>query len=161
MLRDVRKKLTDRHSLHAAATFHAAKLALTRDWKTSRASNVVSHIYEIGSDFGNSVSLPLFWLVYCFVAIFLLGMLDGVSVSADAVVGWQNQLGQSASVSRGLRSFLFSLNSVFNPLNLIVSKPLVAARLPEYQILASVFGLLGIISFALLLLSIRRRFKLE
>ena len=54
----------------------------------------------------------LFWLVYCFVAIFLLGMLDGVSVSADAVVGWQNQLGQRAWVSRGLRSFFYFPSTV-------------------------------------------------
>jgi hypothetical protein len=63
--------------------------------------------------------------------------------------------------NKSLRAFVYAANATFNPLNLIVSKPLVTANHALGALLGALFGIVGTISFALLLLGIRRRFKIE
>jgi H+/Cl- antiporter ClcA len=60
-----------------------------------------------------------------------------------------------------LRAAIYALQSIFNPLNLIVLKPLVSVCYWWAALVSFILGLFGIITFALFLLSLRRRFKLD
>jgi hypothetical protein len=159
-LRDIRGKLTAKNNLQAASVFHPAELLMNRatdSWPT----NVVSFVYRLGSKFGNSIGRAAACLAVVFTCAFLVGLFGGTSASLDSQVGWLAGLRQEDCWNKSLRAFVYAANATFNPLNLIVSKPLVTANHALGALLGALFGIVGTISFALLLLGIRRRFKIE
>jgi hypothetical protein len=159
LLRDGRASLTAKNNLQAASVLHAAELVMNRETE-SFFPNIVSRIYEYGSLFGNSIGLPILWMFVFWLCAFEIAVCGGTSLNRDSLIGWQAALDGSAAKQQILRAAVYAFG-VFNPLNLLAPKSLVAVDCWGAALLCSLFGIAGTISIALLLLSIRRKFKLE
>ena len=162
-LRDTREALNARNNFVAAGIFHASELKLTRPkgWQRKIRSAYwwTSWGYQLGSDFGNSIGLPFLWLIGMFLSIGVLALRVGTEPSHETSVTWLSALdGRSAKIAEAL---IYAGQSIFNPLNFFVSKPLISVSHWMGALAGFVLGIIGIIAFALLLLSVRRRFKLE
>jgi hypothetical protein len=145
----------------AAGLFHAAELKLTRPkkWlhKISSAYWWTSLGYQAVSDFGNSIGRPTGCFVVTMMALVALAYEVGTAVARkDAELnGWQLALKDGEL----LRASQYAMQSI-NPLNLFGS-PLVVISDKWGAIAGGILGVIGIATFALFLLSVRRRFKLE
>lgn len=160
-LRDTRKHLTDKGNTPAASPFHAAELALDREHEPFW-NRMVSHVYEIGSDFGNSIGRPLGWLGIIILVIAILSWATGlVAVNDKDLAGWPHEIAEPGEWNRFVRGVVYAAQCVFNPLNLFTAKALTSATHSLYGLLCAGLGLLGTLALALFLLAIRRRFKLE
>jgi hypothetical protein len=159
-LRDTREALNARSNSVAAGVFHASELALSRR-RESCINQLASWVYQVGSNFGNSIGLPIFWLIAIFGSIFWLALEVGTVVNKEEKSGWQQALEGGHEKAQVLRALVYAGQSIFNPFNVIVQKPLVAISNPNGALWGLLLGVLGIVAFAFLLLSLRRRFKLE
>lgn len=163
--RNVRMYLTKKGDLVDAGIFHGAELALERDDETTRTGWWLNRLYEIFSDYGNSVTRPLGWALASYAVLALALMAADVwldlkpiqAASGSELVGWQQHL----SLSPWWRAFAYPLYAIFNPLNLFTAKPLMATTEIWWTIPFSVVALVGSGSVFLAVLAIRRRFKLE
>lgn len=125
-LRDARKLLNDKNNGLAAAVFHAAELVVSRP-NEPWAARWASRVYELGSDFGNSIGRPVAWFFGTLVTIFALALAVGTEANLDAASGWHRALKEPCELSaQVLRAGIYAMQSIFNPLNLIVPKPLVS-----------------------------------
>jgi hypothetical protein len=160
-IRDAREALNARTNYVAAGIFHAAELKLTRPkkWlhKISSAYWWTSLGYQAVSDFGNSIGRPTGCFVVTMMALVALAYEVGTAVARkDAELsGWQLALKDGEL----LRASQYAMQSI-NPLNLFGS-PLVVISDKWGAIAGGILGVIGIATFALFLLSVRRRFKLE
>jgi hypothetical protein len=160
-LRDAREALNARNNYVAAGHFHASELKLTRPkkWlrKISSAYWWTSLVYQAGSDFGNSIGRPLACFIVTMLALVALAYEVGTHVARkdDELHGWQITLNDDEL----LRAAQYAMQSI-NPLNLFGS-PLVVMSQKWGAIAGGILGVIGIAAFALLFLSVRRRFKLE
>jgi hypothetical protein len=159
-LRDARIALSARSNFVAAGIFHASELALSRD-REPCINRAVSRVYQAFSNYGNSIALPVVWLLGLLLAIGCLALVAGTVATDDTTSGWHAALSGKGFLAQALRAAIYALQSVFNPLNLIVFKPLVSVCYWWAALIGFVLGLFGIIAFALFLLSLRRRFKLD
>lgn len=159
-LRDARSNLNERNNALAAAVFHASELALSRPGEPP-VNRLASWIYQWGSNFGNSLGRPVGWFVATLGAIFVLALLVGTEANVDAAIGWHHALRGDCFSAKALRAGIYAMQSIFNPLNLIVPRPLVSVSHWAAALGSFVLGLGGVVAFALFLLSLRRRFKLE
>jgi len=163
-LRDAREALNARSNFVAAGVFHASELALSRD-REPFINRVASRVYQAFSNYGNSLGLPIIWFVLSLLAIGVLASIVGTVLITDPASGppsgWHAALRGDGLQAQALRAAIYALQSVFNPLNLIVPKPLVSVSHWGAAFASFILGIFGIISFALFLLSLRRRFKLE
>lgn len=108
---------------------------------------------------GNSVARPLKWLgVALALMIFLVLAFSCIQISEapEKLVAWHADLNSS----RLLRAVVYSLQSVFNPLG-VFSKPLLLARNWFWSMLLTAISLIGTTAVAPLVISLRRRFRLE
>jgi hypothetical protein len=121
----------------------------------------VSRVYQTFSNYGNSIALPVAWLFGWLLAIGLLAFAAGTAAVADPSSGWHAALSGKGLLAQVLRAGVYALQSVFNPLNLIVPRSLVSVCYWWAALASFILGLFGIVAFALFLLSLRRRFKLE
>jgi hypothetical protein len=160
-LRDARIALTARSNLVAAGVFHSSELALSRK-REPCINRAASRVYQAFSNYGNSIALPAAWLFGLLLAIGGLAFAAGTVPTAElAASGWQTALSGNGLLAQALRAGIYAMQSVFNPLNLLVPKPLVSVCCWWVALVCFVAGLFGIVAFALFLLSLRRRFKLE
>lgn len=150
-LRQARAAFIENHNLLAASAFHATELIHDRA-EQPPAAQVVSWAYQIGSSFGGSIGRAAFWILAAFLSVVLIGTLGGTQAISDGGIGWHQRLLETDIVTQLVRSGLYALNCIFNPLNLIVSKPLVTATSWAGAVTCSVVGLTGTTAFALLLL---------
>jgi hypothetical protein len=105
-------------------------------------------------------SRPWFLLVVVLLAVLALSV--GTQVNeAEKLWGWQNTLKAPDYSAELLRAGIYAVQSIFNPLNLITPKPLVMISDRAGALVGGFLGIIGIVAFALFLLSLRRRFKLE
>ena len=160
-LRDTREALNARSNLVAAGIFHAAELALTRrreDW----TFKIASLIYQAGSNFGNSIGLPLliFGIVIAALIAIALGYETDLTREKHQLAGWQQELHGGECRAQVLRALLYAWQSI-NPFNLFGSQQLVVVRDNVGAILGGFVGVIGIAAVALFALSLRRHFKLE
>lgn len=160
-LRNLRKNLNALHNNKAAGFFHAVELSLSRrtdSWVNRR----IGWIYEVMSDFGNSTTRPIVWLLTSMVFTFGIAVLDNNLVATTDInpASWQQVLDDSQFSGRLSRAALYPFTTL-NPLGFFSSKALVQVG-PTWWIFAYVpLTLLGITSLALFFLSLRRRFRLE
>lgn len=159
--RNIRNFLTSGNELLAAGHFHAAELALERaddHWPSS----LVNWLYERLSDYGNSSRRPFIW------ALLSLSALGVAAYFADSVTViipqphpdlhiWQQTLAEN----RLLRAVVFPFYAVFNPLNVFTSRPFMVSKEWYWLFLHSLISLFGTLNVALLVLALRRRFKLD
>jgi hypothetical protein len=164
-LRDTREALNARSNFVAAGIFHASELKLTRPkgWlrKICSAYWWASLGYEIGSNFGNSIGRPIGCLFVIVALLIVLALLSGTDLASaeKELLGWQNSLKGEDCSTRLLRAGVYALHAI-NPLNLFGS-PLVVLKGPGWAFLGGVLAVGGLAAVAFLLLSLRRRFKLE
>lgn len=161
-LRDVRARLVERNNHRAAGVFHSVEMRRMRDTEPL-ANRLVSYFYQLGSDYGNSISRPLVLLAGAFSAIFLLSLITRSSVAnvSEDATGWVGVLRECGWFPMVIRSAVYAAQSILNPLGLFSSKPLVNADTWWFGLLCSFLGLVGILALGLFVLSVRRRFKLE
>jgi hypothetical protein len=161
--RDARQDLLARNNVLAAAVFHSAELALDRR-RERFANRFVSWIYELLSDYGNSIARPLVWF---FVIILIVGAISAmfdltmIGVPPHELVGWQMILCDPSWIGDVARSVTYALRAVVNPLNIFRTEPLVVSRSPLAAFGLTVLSLFGTLSLGLIVIGIRRRFKLE
>lgn len=158
-LNKLRASLNDKHSRLAAAQLQS--VALTHERKNDMLmSKVVSHVYEIGCDFGNSISRPSCWFLFSLTSLtFLAWGLSAVELGTNEaeLVGWQKSL----ETNNLFRSVVYAGQTIFNPLGIFSSKSLLVAKNATLASLFAVLGLIGTTALVFLAISIRRRFKLE
>ena len=158
-LRDTRAALNARNNFVAAGIFHASELALSRR-REPTINQVASWVYQAGSDFGNSIGRPIAWFSGVLALIFAIAFVVGTTADPGAA-GWQKALQGDGERAQILRAGVYSAQSIFNPLNLFVPKPLVSVAHWAAALAGFALGVVGIVAVALFLLSLRRRFKLE
>lgn len=159
-LRDTRVMLLEKNNVVAAGVFHAAELRLAEQDATIPA-RLVSVFYRLGSNYGNSIGTPVIYLLLFWALAALTGIIFGTSAHVGVSAGWQTALTQDGWDGEALRAVVYAVQVVFNPLNLLGSRPLVSPNHWGGALLGSLFGILGIVSIALFFVSVRRRFKLE
>ncbi|MEK6755107.1 MAG: hypothetical protein AABZ02_03040 [Bacteroidota bacterium] len=159
-LRDMRAILLDKGNQRAASFFHAAELAQERG-REPLINRIVSRAYELGSDFGNSIGRPVLWLAILFGLVATLALVTGTEANTAVAIGWRSELAHDTALSKALRAGAYAMQSIFNPLNLFDSRPLVTVQSWFAAIVCGGLGILGTAAFALFVLSLRRRFRLE
>jgi hypothetical protein len=117
--------------------------------------------YQLGSNFGNWIGLPVFWLLIFFGSISVFAYYAGTEPNLKASAGWFAGLKACGSWPEVVRAGVYAAQSILNPLNLFVTEPLVSVSNGWVAFAGLVLGVLGIAALALFLLSLRRRFKLE
>ena len=162
-LRTLRKNLSDNQNLLAAGVLRSVELAYERHLEHVPAQ-VVSYIYEIGADFGNSISRPFWWALTSLVLSFLysyLGNNIALGVPPADLHGWQTSLQETGHSSELLKSIVYAVQSIFNPLGIFSSRALLVTNDVFAGAVLTTIGLIGTLSLVLLLIAVRRRFKAE
>jgi hypothetical protein len=162
-LRDMRAHLSARSNLRAAGVFHAIELSNARASEPTYFESFVSWIYEVGSNYGNSMTRPFFWFLFFFCLIAASDLIFNLAepVAKEDLYGWQNQLRSANIGDRIIKSFVYAGATVFNPLGVLATKSLVIAKTFWFLAFGHVLGLFGLASLALFFIALRRRYKLE
>ncbi len=161
--RDARAFLLERNNTLAAAVFHSAELALDRH-RESWANQFASWIYELMSDYGNSIARPLLWFLAIFVTVTTVGAIfDAIqtNIPHEELHGWQFTLDKVGWHGQLWRAATYALQSIINPFGIFSTKPLLVAKSPYWSIGLTLPCWFGTLSLALIVISLRRRFKLE
>lgn len=157
-LRQIRTHLSSINNFAAAGIFHAAELSLERKhikrWLSAR--KFVSWIYEVLSDYGNSISRPLIFLAVFYVVMWLIVFATDNVVTTSGLVGWQTHL----CTSRPLRAFAYPILAIFNPVG-VFGKPILIAGSWLSSLILTALAFIGTMCVGLMFVGIRRRFKLD
>ena len=86
----------------------------------------------------------MFWFFLSLLSIFLVALLTGTRANVEAVQGWHGGLSSFGGTAQVLRAGIYAMQSIFNPLNLIVSKPLVVVKHWAAALTCFLLGLVGI-----------------
>jgi hypothetical protein len=162
--RNMRAHLSRLNNVPAAGIIHSAELGFDR--RTERfPGNVLSLLYERGSDYGSSIGMPLAWFVaFLLISTAFLGISDSVVVTRhhDDMVGtWQEVLFSQDWIGRIARAAMYSVQSVFNPLGVFGSRNLLAASTGVTALIAGLLCLGATLALALFVLALRRHFRLN
>ncbi|MDH5328270.1 MAG: hypothetical protein OEZ68_22005 [Gammaproteobacteria bacterium] len=148
----------------AADIFHSLEMRMERHYD-SRWSNVFNWFYGAISNYGASIGRPILWLVGLFLltSVAIYGI-DGTEKAAsdDQYHGWQRKLiDPDKNDARMAKAFYLTASYTVNPLGVFKTKNLVVPK--DYLALAisTVYSVFSSASFTLLILAIRRRFKLK
>jgi hypothetical protein len=123
---------------------------------------VISCLYGMLSDYGSSVGRPLLWLLALFAVTFSAVLLsDGalINTSIDQK-GWYSGLFGEHLLTHAERAFVLTASSTLNPLAIFATTGLL---FPKYGLLTAwlpIHGLLSALCLVLLILALRRRFKI-
>ena len=163
--RNMRHHLRTIENGHMADLFHSAELAVERQDDTF-INRMLSHAYELFSDFGSSALRPLLWWLLLFVlTVAIIFHADGAVqafVSDDYYQGWRSSLLDSnAWYADLLRSGYLAFRSMINPLGLFGVRELLAPATGWLVIYLSFAGLLSVVLITLFVLAVRRRFKMQ
>jgi hypothetical protein len=105
---------------------------------------------RLSQNYGNSISLPVAWLVGLLLAIAGLAFATGTVPTVElAASGWQSALNGNGFLAQALRAGIYAMQSVFNPLNFLVPKPLVSVCYWWAALVCFMAGLFGTVAFAL------------
>ncbi len=161
--RNLRHHLNALHNHEAASFFHAAELK-TEFSKHGLVDKIISVVYRSASNFGGSSGRPL--LIFVFIVAVHVGVLfatDGVVLIGDVTEaeGWRYELYGLDDHARFFRSLIFALSQSFNPLGIFGARLLLAARTMPIAITSAILGVSSAITFALFVLAVRRRFRLD
>jgi hypothetical protein len=123
----------------------------------------VSWFYGLFSDYGNSIGRPVFLLFLSWwVGFFTIAISEGARLAQppEKYLHWKAALSGSSAQSDFLRIVLLSLEPVL-PLSLFRREPLVEAATPLLAFLQSVQSYLSALLLLLLVLAIRRKFRIS
>ncbi len=163
--RNMRHHLRTIENGHMADLFHSAELAVERQDDTF-INRLLSHAYELFSDFGSSALRPLLWWLLLFVlTVAIIFHADGAVqafASDDYYQGWRSSLLDSNTwYADLLRSGYLAFRSMINPLGLFGVRELLAPVTGWLVIYLSFAGLLSVVLITLFVLAVRRRFKMQ
>lgn len=148
-----------------AHLFNACILALEREDERSWINNCFTRSYDILSDFGLSVVRPLGWLLFItvtsFIALWVSCGAVPVSSAEELYSGWRGGLDEYTSQGNLLRAFYLSLQPIVNPLGIFSYKPIVLPANTFIAALLIIQALLSVTLIALLIVALRRRFRMQ
>lgn len=154
--RNIRKDLAEKGLIAAAGEFHAIELALKRRSEPF-IPKTFNWLYEVISDYGNSIGRPLAWLFLIWVALALASYFFGASeADATQVAGWRSELKDNDLA----RAMVLSAQSVLNPFG-IFGRPVVVASDMVWAVIVTAVGLVGTATLFFAALALRRRFRLS
>jgi hypothetical protein len=146
-----------------AGLFHATQLAIEEQYEGWGAAKIVSWIYRICSDYGNSIARPAVLLAGSVLVFFVFYLLPGATVSGteDTLQGWQLIFAQPGNLGQFLRAAHLSASPVLNPLGGVLGGlPAVEPSNLFMAIAHGIHRLVSIMLIFLLFLGIRRRFRM-
>jgi hypothetical protein len=161
--RNMRHHLSTLHNHEAASVFHAAEME-AEVGRQSLVDKTISFFYQWLSNYGGSSIRPFaICLALVLINFLLLFVSDGVTALGEAreVDGWHYSLYGFDDTARFLRAAVFSVSQLFNPLGIFGTRLLLTAKTPCLALASALLGLASTISFALFILAVRRRFKLD
>ncbi|MDH5328254.1 MAG: hypothetical protein OEZ68_22100 [Gammaproteobacteria bacterium] len=148
----------------AADIFHSLEMRMERH-NDSPWSNLFNIFYGLISNYGASIGKPLAWLaglfLVCSVAIYGYDGAEKASAD-DQYSGWQkNLISPDKDTARIAKALYLTASYTVNPLGVFKTKNLIVPK--DYPALAvsTVYSIFSSASFTLLILAIRRRFKLK
>lgn len=143
-----------------AAKFHSLELVIERA-SDPFPNKQLSYLYAISSDYGGSILRPILWLFLLLVSSWMaVGYVDGAETAMDESLyhGWQKVLLDDTAYHRAM---VLVGQYVFNPFGLLGVKALVVAKTGGVLAWMMVQSFCSATLITLLVLSIRRRFKLN
>jgi hypothetical protein len=160
-MRTLRGKLTDIHNYDPAGIVHAVDLRNSRR-RLGHLECFISRLYDEGSAYGTESWRAATWVIIAMALNFDFLMLsDGTAVGRTTDLrGWQEYL-STGSYSPAWRAAYLAFAQTFNPAGLFGPLSLVVTKHPWIALISSFIGLVGTGAFALFLLAVRRRFRLE
>lgn len=157
--RNLRSHLEELHNVPASNIVRTIELRTERNFGEDRGfTRFVSWVYDTFALYGTNPGRPLAWMVslYIVAVVFTLGFDGGTTgLEASAYSGWREGLTDAA----WRRSLLLPLQSLFNPFGLFGSRQLVIPVSGWTQFGLGLFGLAGDALILMIVLGIRRRFK--
>jgi hypothetical protein len=139
-----------------AGVFHAAQLSIEQQYETSWPIKSVSWIYGIFSNYGNSIGLPIAWLAGLAFALFVVYLIAdaAVQIPGTNLANWKAIFSDG-----GWGQFWRAL--YLNPLGgMVGGTPPVEPSGVGWSIIHGGHRLISIVLIFLLLLGIRRRFRM-
>ena len=161
--RNLQAHLTKLENVPAVSFVRAAEQAIERE-KDTFFNKILSYLYQWFSNFGSSALRPVIWLASLLALnIWLINHFDGATRAFpdEFYVGWRENLldtGTSGSISR---ASLLSLQSILNPFGIFGARAMVVAETGILNIWLGISGLFSGVLIALLILALRRRFKMR
>lgn len=161
--RNLHAHLHNMENVPAASMVLSAVLAQQRSDEALTAQ-LLSWLYELSSDFGNSPSLPLVWLLtLTALSIGTIGSQGGadLGVPPEQLMGWQKALLGDDSEASARRAVYLGFQPILNPFGWFKSNTIVIAPNINIQILLWIQSFLSAALIFLFFLAIRRRFKIR
>ena len=162
--RSLRHHLRELHNEHTGNIIHAAELAVERDEDAKRSNRILSRLYEMFSDFGNSAVRPLGWIVFSLVlSVTLIMCVDGAVAlpQVDGYHGWQTGLSEDGFVGKATKALVLTGQHFLNPLGVLGVKGLTVASNGWVAFGLMVYSLFNIVFISLMIFAMRRRFKIQ
>lgn len=147
----------------AVSFVRAAEQAIEREADT-HFNKFLSYLYQWFSDFGSSALRPVLWLVALFVSnALLIYYIDGavLKLQAELYAGWEKNLLDTSATGKASRAAFLALQSIVNPFGIFGARAMVVAETGLLNIWLGVSGLFSAVLIALLILALRRRFKMR
>ncbi len=153
--RTLKLAMAEQHASNEQARFFAYELECLRQQRSAPFfSRLMARLYKDGSDYGRSMARPLFWWGLMFavgaVALALLQALGGTVAMGDAVL---------VMVEQTVRPFFGLLEEGYTPPGEM--RALRQAYPVLFRIIVVTYSLLEVGCVALLVLAIRRQFRLS
>jgi hypothetical protein len=161
--RNLRHHLQSLHNHEAASVFHAAEMQ-AEVGRQSIVDKFVSHFYRTVSNYGGSSARPLvIFAIFVFLNFAFLYSTDGAILIGDVSEsdGWRFDMYGMDQHARALRSAVFALNQAFNPLGIFGTRLLLSGKTWDIALISLLLGIASTAAFALFVLAIRRRFRLD
>ena len=137
--------------------FHQLEQSVERE-NLGGVDRFLSFGYKILSNYGSSSGKPLVWLLSLLLVTFFLALLDGGSASGE-LTGWQTSLQGEEWQAQVERAASLALQATLNPLGIFGTKGAVVAKSGWLACWLFVHGVFSALFIALLILAVRRRFK--
>jgi len=160
--RNLRHHLRALENDRAANIVHAAEQAVERE-TDSWPAKILSHLYELGSDFGGSVGRPILLLLCLWiVTTSIIVTFDGAmcALPAESYTGWRAVFLQPDLEGKIARSMMLATQPITNPLGVFGFKSLMVAKSGWLNFALVLDGIVSAALLALFFLAARRRFKM-
>jgi hypothetical protein len=146
----------------AANKFHAAELAVLRKTEDGWFTRIISKLYELSSDYGNSIGRPIALLLGLALIFTLITFLFEDPIFVDEVTkGWKGVLAQSDYWGRLARASTNTLQNTLNPLGVMGYKSIVIPKSGWFVFINMIYNFLSVLLITLTILAIRRRFRIQ
>jgi len=162
--RNMRHHMQSLENSLVANIFHCLELDIEKRIDTG-VNNLFNRGYKFFSNYGSSASRPLIGLLALILITFSWSFVSNGAVpattNASSYVGWKETITQNSLLGDFTRSLILSTQSSINPLGIFSAKLLVVPKTGWLALWVMIQSLLSVLLIALLIFSVRRRFKLK